>query len=147
MRDEENPAKEVKRTTRVGKNAGAGRESASNEELGGEEARPAAPQFYPLPNTPETQQAIKQLGWAPANGLFTELARRVGPILAEILFKLLMEKAQIQPPGQAALLSGDTLRLWAADVLEANKETVLGLLNDQAEVILDSIIAAMRAGA
>lgn len=96
------------------------------------------------------QQAQVEFGVQPANGVFSELLKRFGPFLAEILLKLILSKQQAgvmqsAPPGVGS--SPTLLGGWVASILEDHREEILDLIRSSAAPLLDAGIAALRQSA
>ena len=90
------------------------------------------------------RQAEVSFGTEPARGLFDELLKRFGPILAEILLRWLASRPFDSPEhAQASLISSETLWAWVKQMLRSYRSELIALIHDNEELLVDLLLAQL----
>lgn len=90
------------------------------------------------------QCAQAAFGPEPASGLFVELVKLYGPLLAEFILRWLASRPFDTPErAQAALVSSETLWEWAKSLLRSYRGELIDLIRDRAEMLVDLLLAQL----
>lgn len=88
------------------------------------------------------QQAQAVFGVAPANGIFGELLKRVGPSLAQILLDWLLTQRASAPQGAAqGILPEGLFWSWAKALIKDNRDQIVTLLEGKVGLLVDLLLA------
>lgn len=99
-----------------------------------------------LPASPVMQQAVAQFGQDRANGIFSELLKKAGPLFIELLMKFILSQAQqgaLVPPEASA--APTVVGSWVASILRNNRTEILALINSQMGTLYDACCDALDA--
>jgi hypothetical protein len=94
----------------------------------------------PQPSDPLRAEAAQMFGPEPARGLFGELALRLGPPLAELLLRWLLDRQGGLPPPAAAAASPQDLWLWSVSVIKAHRNELTALLFERVDALVDVLL-------
>lgn len=86
------------------------------------------------------ERAVLEFGKDQAHGLWGELVKRVGPVLAEILLRWILSKSAGTQPPVGASMSVQDVRKWVVALLRSHRNELVSFLKDRVEDVVDLLL-------